>query len=182
MSPDSDDRGRNLLAIVGAAIMVFGVWALMGAVGFIPRWLTDNWNDMRGGLALIAVGGLVIWASRGGFRAPSPGAKLYRTREDKWVAGVLGGLGRYFGIEPTLLRLVFIALVLFGAGWPVIGYILLAVFVPKEPAGHGADVPAPVAPAPVPSAPPAPEPPAPAAAAPRAPRKPRAKKAEGGKV
>jgi phage shock protein C len=182
MTADNDDRGRNLLVILGAAIMVFGVWALMGAVGFIPRWLTDNWNDMRGGLVLIAIGGLVIWASRGGFRAPSPGAKLYRTREDKWVAGVLGGLGRYFGIEPTLLRLVFLALVLLGVGWPVIGYILLAIFVPKEPTGYVADVRAAVPPAPVPPATAVPEPPAPAAAAPPAPRKPRTKKAEGGKA
>jgi phage shock protein PspC (stress-responsive transcriptional regulator) len=146
MSPESDDRGRNLLVIIGAAIMVFGAWALMGAVGFIPRWLTENWNDMRGGLALIAVGGLVIWASSGGLRAPSRGAKLYRTREDKWVAGVLGGLARYFGMEPTLLRLVFLALVLLGVGWPVIGYIVLAVFVPKEPTGYAPDVPASVPP------------------------------------
>jgi phage shock protein C len=184
----NSDRGRNVLLVIGAAIMFFGVWALIGQAGFVPAWLTSNWNELRGGLVLIAIGGIVIWASRGGLRAPTAGAQLYRTREDKWVAGVLGGLGRYFGIEPTLLRLVFLALVLLGVGWPVIGYIVLAIFVPKEPEGYVMPVaaapptapPAPPAPPAQPAAPVAtPGPQAPPAAPPKAPRR---KKAEAGKA
>jgi phage shock protein C len=189
----NSDRGRNVLLVIGAAIMFFGVWALIGQAGFVPAWLTSNWNELRGGLVLIAIGGIVIWASRGGLRAPAAGAQLYRTRGDKWVAGVLGGLGRYFGIEPTLLRLVFLALVLLGVGWPVIGYIVLAIFVPKEPEGYVSPVAVapPIAPPATPVAPPAPQaPPAPAPVpdapsapfVPAAPKAPRRKKAEGGKA
>jgi phage shock protein PspC (stress-responsive transcriptional regulator) len=179
MTPDSDDRGRNLLLIIGATIMIFGVWALLGQMGILPYWLTQNWQQLRGGIVLIAIGGLIIWASRGGFRAPTPGATLYRAREDKWVAGVIGGLGRYFNLEPTLLRLAFIALVLFGEGWPVIGYIVLALFVPKEPVGFVPPVVVqPPAPAPAPVAAPTTVPTAPAAPeAPPAPKTPRRKKA-----
>src|SRR3972149_3655691 len=36
--------------------------------------------------------------------------RLYRSREDRWIAGVGGGLARYFGMDPTPLRLGFILL------------------------------------------------------------------------
>jgi len=42
--------------------------------------------------------------------------KLYRSRDDRMIAGVCGGLGKYLGIDPTLLRLAFALLVVFGVG------------------------------------------------------------------
>lgn len=49
------------------------------------------------------------------------------------VAGVLGGLGEYFSIDPTLLRLAFVALVLLTNGPFVIAYIVMAIVVPQAP-------------------------------------------------
>ncbi len=40
--------------------------------------------------------------------------KFYRSREDKWIAGVCGGLGEYFNIDPNLIRIVLIALLISG--------------------------------------------------------------------
>ncbi len=58
--------------------------------------------------------------------------KLYRTREDRWVAGVCGGLGRHFNIDPILIRIGFILLVIpYAAG--IILYIILAIFIEEEP-------------------------------------------------
>jgi len=58
--------------------------------------------------------------------------KLYRSQTDKIIAGVCGGLGKYFEIDPILIRGAFILLGLInGAG--LILYIILAIIVPKEP-------------------------------------------------
>lgn len=68
--------------------------------------------------------------------------KLYRSRADRMIAGVCGGLGRYLGIDPTLIRLAFVLLVLFGVGSGLLAYIIMMLIVPLEPEG----VPVPVEP------------------------------------
>lgn len=63
--------------------------------------------------------------------------KLYRSEKDKWIAGVLGGLGAYLGVDAILLRLAFIVFCLATGGVPgIIGYILAVIIIPKSPAGH----------------------------------------------
>jgi len=63
--------------------------------------------------------------------------KLYRSQKDKWIAGVLGGLGEYLGVDATLLRLAFIVFCLATGGVPgIIGYILAVIIIPKSPAGY----------------------------------------------
>lgn len=58
--------------------------------------------------------------------------KLYRSRRDKMLGGVAGGLGRYFEIDPVLVRIIFIAAT-FLSGVGVVSYILLWIIVPFEP-------------------------------------------------
>jgi phage shock protein C len=48
------------------------------------------------------------------------------------IGGVCGGLGEYFSIDPTLVRVLFIAFALIG-GPGLIAYILLLIIVPEEP-------------------------------------------------
>ncbi len=58
--------------------------------------------------------------------------KLYRSRKDKMLGGVAGGLAEYFEIDPTLVRIAFI-IVLFLGGTGVLAYIILWIVVPEEP-------------------------------------------------
>ena len=58
--------------------------------------------------------------------------KLYRSRDERMIAGVCGGLGEYFGIDPTLFRLLFIVAALFG-GPGIIAYLIFLIIVPQEP-------------------------------------------------
>lgn len=58
--------------------------------------------------------------------------KLYRSRDERMIAGVCGGLGEYFGIDPTLFRLLFIVAALFG-GPGFIAYLIFLIIVPQEP-------------------------------------------------
>lgn len=57
--------------------------------------------------------------------------RLYRVRKGKRIAGVCGGIAKYFDIDPKFIRLLCVGLILaYGSGLLV--YILLAIFVPKE--------------------------------------------------
>nr|WP_315391598.1 PspC domain-containing protein [uncultured Duganella sp.] len=58
-------------------------------------------------------------------------SRLRRSRSDRWIGGVCGGLGRVSGIEAWIWRLLFVMFVLtFGFGLAI--YILLWIFVPDE--------------------------------------------------
>jgi phage shock protein PspC (stress-responsive transcriptional regulator) len=60
--------------------------------------------------------------------------RLYRSRTDKKIAGVCGGLGEYFGIDPTVVRLVaVIALIGSGIVPGFIAYVIAWVIVPEAP-------------------------------------------------
>ncbi len=57
--------------------------------------------------------------------------RLRRSRSDRWIGGVCGGLAKLTGVESWIWRLVFAALALFG-GAGVLLYILLWIFVPND--------------------------------------------------
>lgn len=58
---------------------------------------------------------------------------LYRSKTNKVFAGVIGGLGEYFDIDPSLLRLVWLIFVLFTGFFPgLLVYIISAFIIPKE--------------------------------------------------
>lgn len=60
--------------------------------------------------------------------------KLYKSDTNKTVSGVLGGLGEYYDIDPTLLRLGFIVLTIVTGIFPcIIAYIIAAIIVPDKP-------------------------------------------------
>ena len=60
------------------------------------------------------------------------GKKLYRSRENAMLAGVCGGIGEYFDIDPTLVRLAWVVLG-FGGGVGSWAYIIAAVIIPQRP-------------------------------------------------
>ncbi|MGH2952893.1 MAG: PspC domain-containing protein [Solirubrobacterales bacterium] len=67
--------------------------------------------------------------------------RLLRSRDDRMIAGVAGGLGRYFDVDPVIFRIVFAVSVFLG-GLGVLAYIALALFVPAGDAdGDVADQP-----------------------------------------
>lgn len=56
--------------------------------------------------------------------------KLTKSR-DKWLCGVIGGLAEYFGWDRDVSRLLFILVVAFGAGSPLLLYVLLYFIMPE---------------------------------------------------
>jgi len=58
--------------------------------------------------------------------------QLYRSNSERMIAGVAGGLGEYLNIDPTIIRLVFVATALLG-GPGLIVYLIMWIIVPEEP-------------------------------------------------
>src|SRR4051794_9067744 len=65
--------------------------------------------------------------------APGP-RRLLRSRSDRMIAGVAGGLGRYFAVDPVIFRIGFAISVFFG-GLGLLAYAALALFVPDDEGG-----------------------------------------------
>lgn len=60
---------------------------------------------------------------------------LYKSRTNKMVSGVCGGIGEYFGVDPTIIRLLWVlGCALGGSG--VITYVIAAILIPDAPAGE----------------------------------------------
>lgn len=65
--------------------------------------------------------------------APAPAArKLYRSRTDRKIAGVCGGLAAYLDMDSTLMRLIWVMAALF-AGWGFLGYLIAWIVIADEP-------------------------------------------------
>lgn len=59
--------------------------------------------------------------------------KLYRSRRDRRVSGICGGLGKYFKIDSNILRLLFVIITFITAFTPIILYIIGTYIIPEEP-------------------------------------------------
>lgn len=57
--------------------------------------------------------------------------KLFRSRSERYIGGVSGGIAEYTNTDPTLVRVLFIVLAVMGPG--VLLYPLLWIFVPEAP-------------------------------------------------
>jgi phage shock protein C len=58
---------------------------------------------------------------------------LYRSQTNRQLAGVCAGLGDFFGIDPTIVRLLFVFGVIFGYGALLFVYLVMFLVVPEEP-------------------------------------------------
>ncbi|HEY3294215.1 MAG TPA: PspC domain-containing protein [bacterium] len=142
---DEPPRSRAR-ATVGALLIIVGALALLDS--FMPWfWHMFSFHIVVSAV-LIAIGLIIIFwknpepapaAVPAGAsevphqeipRAPSE-RRLMRLQQGRKIAGVCAGLGSYFGVDPTIVRLVFLALVLVG-GSGLLLYIILWVVMPLE--------------------------------------------------
>jgi len=62
----------------------------------------------------------------------APIRRLYRSRTDRKIAGVCGGIAAYFNIDPVFVRIIWVVLIL-GAGVGLLAYLICWVIIPSEP-------------------------------------------------
>lgn len=65
--------------------------------------------------------------------------KLTKSRDNKVVSGVLGGIAEYFDFDPSILRILYAIAIVFGVGSPIILYIILALVIPEAPGSGQTD-------------------------------------------
>ena len=58
--------------------------------------------------------------------------KLYKSNQSKMLDGVCGGIAEYFGIDPTVVRLIWALFSLMG-GCGILAYIIAAIIIPRNP-------------------------------------------------
>jgi phage shock protein C len=138
----------------GILLVVVGAFWLMGNLGF-PLW--HHWwgFPLRIGVPvlLILAGVAFLFGGSSYVMSPGPAAgpgqpdtgstsqesstmhyeRLYRSRTERKVFGVCGGIGLYAHIDPVIVRLLFVAGVLASCGFFILLYFLMAIIVPKEP-------------------------------------------------
>jgi phage shock protein C len=61
------------------------------------------------------------------------GKKLFKSESNKMISGVCGGIGAYFDVDPSLIRVATVIIGLLTTGFPVlVGYIICACILPRE--------------------------------------------------
>ena len=64
--------------------------------------------------------------------------KLYKSANDKVLAGVCGGIGEYFAVDSVIIRLLWVVFTLMG-GAGLVAYIIAAIIMPSNPAYNEAE-------------------------------------------
>jgi phage shock protein C len=72
-------------------------------------------------------------AAGAGFGPQPPYRPLVRLRNDRWIAGICSGLARYWGLDPALVRILFVALAICPVLPAIIPYIVCWIVMPQEP-------------------------------------------------
>jgi len=60
------------------------------------------------------------------------GKKLLRSKKNRIIAGVCGGIGEHLGVDPTIIRLLWVLLTFFSGGVGVLAYIIAWVIIPEK--------------------------------------------------
>lgn len=66
--------------------------------------------------------------------------RLFRSRKDRMLAGVCGGLAAYMGIDPTIVRLIFVVSVFVTFTTSLFLYLIFWLIIPEEPVSDVVDV------------------------------------------
>jgi len=59
--------------------------------------------------------------------------RLYLSETDKKIGGVCGGLGEYFNVDPTIIRLLVVILTFMSAGTGIVAYLIAWAIIPRPP-------------------------------------------------
>jgi phage shock protein C len=126
---------------------IWGILLILAGVLFLSRHLRPlcfwqfpfffGWHQITGWilpLCLIMAGFALFMGaySKGDPKAEAQTKRLFCSNTDKKIGGVCGGLGAYFSVDSTVVRLVAVLLALANAGAAVFAYVLLWVILPRE--------------------------------------------------
>lgn len=143
-------RGRGFIFILGLILIIIGVGLLLENLGW------PFWRFIRIGVSyafpilLIAIGLFLIitylqgkqnsqpiegveMKSRGEKEGVESMKRLYKSRKNRMIFGVCGGLGEYLNTDPTVVRILWVILAISSLGIAILLYLIMAIIVPEEP-------------------------------------------------
>jgi len=118
-------------------LFIFWVWALINC-------LTSRLNPLEKILWFVVI---ILFSILGAFlylifarrmeeqmskKKTKKGKQLFRSKSNKVIGGVCGGIGKYFGIDPTVIRLLWVLFTFFSFGAAILAYIIAWIIVPEE--------------------------------------------------
>lgn len=132
-----------ILVIIGAIMLAS--WSSVCAFAF-PMGM--HWFALPGILIVLGLGLLVGWllnrtrqdarpasmdsAPESATRSGSS-ARLYRSRDQRVLSGICGGLGKYFNLDPTIVRILWVLFAVASLGTALLIYVILIFVIPEEP-------------------------------------------------
>ena len=157
----NNDKRSNVLAIVGGVLVAIGAFAVLalvlGPLAHALLWLAGIlWP-----LAIVVLGVVLLTRGRRTAEQPfvpsQPGApsqepgvahkRLYRSRSDRMIGGVMGGLADYLNVDPTLVRIGYAILTLAtGVGTGIVLYLVAMFVIPEQAYSTGGSANVPPAP------------------------------------
>lgn len=144
ISKEKADRKNNVWLIVGGILIFFGLLFLLGQFRFfnlnlrwwnLDRFIYFPW-DLIWPLALIFLGIIIAIGrpKREEILQRVKGKNLFRSKTDRKISGVCGGLGEYLNIDPTIIRIAWVLVsILSGVILGIIVYFIFALIIPEKP-------------------------------------------------
>jgi len=142
-------NGTDRRRFFGVMLVLAGAFILFMNVGWIAGfgWWSFSHKIMLP-LLLILLGGLLVYihtTKRNASQSQAGSAatenmsqqsesvkELRRSKSNRKLFGVCGGIAKYFEIDPTLVRFIFVALIFMSFGWGLLIYIILGIVMPEE--------------------------------------------------
>jgi phage shock protein PspC (stress-responsive transcriptional regulator) len=111
------------------------VWAFPWRIAFPVLLILGGVAFLYGGRNYVSAAqpGTADAAAPGGGAPGEERTRLYRSRSEKKLFGVCGGIAKYFDIDPVIIRLVFVLGAIASFGFALLGYLILAIIMAKEP-------------------------------------------------
>ncbi len=148
-APSTDSRSDKK-RFWGVFLILLGALILITNLGWFAafRWWHLSWGAVFPVILILL--GIAVIAMRSQSRQPqqphaeataegaqqqsdpAPPRELRRSIGDRKLFGVCGGLASYFGIDSTIVRILFICLVVASLGWGLLLYIILSIVMPEE--------------------------------------------------
>lgn len=150
--PAVDRTPRN----IGLGLLALAGLVIAAQIGFdhLTPWGLPFWGwGVLVPLMLAAAGVLLVWPRTRRAFGVSPEERLARSCSDRVIAGVAGGIGHRAGVDPNLVRLLFVLAAVLTSGLAALVYLLLIAVLPEEaPAAPEPPVAPPGGPDPAPGA------------------------------
>lgn len=120
------------VAIFGLISLAIWIWAIVDCI----RSEKSTMSKIVWVLVILLfnlIGAILYFLLRDHDIVPQEKAKkLMRSKDDRVLAGVCGGIGKYFDIDPTIIRLLWVLLTIFSVGTGIILYLVAALIMPEE--------------------------------------------------